>query len=109
MVLLAAGGRPLLVLGTLIGFGGGWGWAGLLMFVVVRANPDSAAVATGIVNTGKYLGAALGPVLFGFLAEQVSFTVAWVVAASVIAVGGAAMAAGSQPWNGKSGIRTAMP
>lgn len=90
---LAAGGRPFLVIGTLIAFAGGWGWAGLLTFVVVRANPETAAVATGIANTGKYIGAALGPVIFGYLAEQASFVTAWTAACVVLLAGGVLMGA----------------
>ncbi len=92
-LVLSVGGRPLLVAGTLLAFAGGWGWAGLLTFVVVRANPETAAVATGIANTGKYIGAALGPVIFGTLAEQVSFAAAWGVACAVLLAGGVLMMA----------------
>jgi len=88
---LSVGGRPLLVAGILLAFAGGWGWAGLLTFVVVRANPETAAVATGIANTGKYVGASLGPVIFGRLAEQVSFAAAWTAACVVLLVGGVLM------------------
>jgi len=76
-LVLAAGGSTLLVLGILLAFAGGWGWAGLLTFIVVRANPAAPATATGIVNTGKYVGAAAGPALVGYLADRVSFSVAW--------------------------------
>ena len=86
-LMLSVGGRPLLVAGVLLAFAGGWGWAGLLTFVVVRANPEAAAVATGIANTGKYVGAALGPVVFGYLAEQVSFAAAWGIACIALLAG----------------------
>ena len=92
-LVLSIGGRPLLVFGILLAFAGGWGWAGLLTFVVVRANPEAAAVATGIANTGKYVGAALGPVLFGYLAERVSFATAWGVACIALLAGGALVVA----------------
>ena len=88
-LVLSAGGRPLLVAGVVLAFAGGWGWAGLLTFVVVRANPEAAAVATGIANTGKYVGAGLGPVLFGYLAQRVSFAAAWGLACTMLFAGGA--------------------
>jgi MFS family permease len=88
-LVLSVAGYPLLVAGILLAFAGGWGWAGLLTFVVVRANPDAAATATGIVNTGKYLGAGLGPFLFGHLAERVSFATAWGVACVLLLAAGA--------------------
>jgi MFS family permease len=87
-LVLSVGGRPWLVAGVLLAFAGGWGWAGLLTFVVIRANPESAAVATGIANTGKYVGAGLGPVLFGYLAQRVSFAAAWGLASSMLLAGG---------------------
>jgi cyanate permease len=92
-LVLSVGGRPLLVAGILLAFGGGWGWAGLLTFVVVRADPAAAATATGIANTGKYVGAGLGPVLFGLLAEGVSFAAAWGVASVLLLAGGLLVAA----------------
>jgi len=92
-LVLSVGGRPLLVAGILLAFAGGWGWAGLLTFVVVRANPEAAAVATSIVNIGKYAGAALGPLIFGYLAERVSFAAAWGVACAALLVGGVLVAA----------------
>ena len=85
-LVLAVGGSTVLVLGILLAFAGGWGWAGLLTFIVVRANPGAPATATGIVNTGKYVGAAAGPALVGYLAERASFSVAWWVACSVLLV-----------------------
>jgi predicted MFS family arabinose efflux permease len=104
---MAAGGRPWLLAGGVLAFAAGWGWAGLLSFVVVRANPESAALASGMTNTGKYLGAGGGPLLFGFLADQTSFATAWWVVAAAMAggavvvallrrtAGGRSMAAGS--------------
>ncbi len=81
---LTIGGTILLVIATVVAFAGGWGWAGLLTFIVVRANPDTAAVATGIANTGKYVGAGGGPLLFGFLADRVSFATAWATATGLL-------------------------
>jgi MFS family permease len=83
-LVLALGGRTLLILGILLAFAGGWGWAGLLTFVVVRANPDAAATATGIANTGKYVGAAVGPAVVGYMADRASFAAAWWLAGSVL-------------------------
>jgi cyanate permease len=51
-LLLAAGSGPLLVLGAMLAFGGGWGWAGLLNFAVVRRNRDRAATSAGVVLSG---------------------------------------------------------
>ena len=85
LAVVAAGGRPLLIAGSLLAFAGGWGWSGLLTFVVVRANRAAAAAATGITHTGVYVGAALGPPLIGILAERASFEAAWWTTTGVLA------------------------
>ncbi len=77
LAVMASGGGPLVIAGVLVAFAFGWGWSGLLTFAVVRANPAAPAAATGITHTGVYVGAAVGPPLFGLLAERVSFAAAW--------------------------------
>ena len=48
-----------------------------------RASRLSYGEATGITQTGTYLGAVVGPVLFGLVAEHVSFRAAWLGAAAM--------------------------
>lgn len=86
-VLLASGAPSLLVAGTLLAFGAGWGWPGLFNFAVVKTNPNAPAAATGITQTGASAGAAAGPLLFGFVVEHASYSAAWLFSA------GAALAA----------------
>jgi predicted MFS family arabinose efflux permease len=75
--LIASGGPLFVVLGAFTGFAFGWGWSGLFTYSVVRANPLAPAASTGITMTGVFVGAAVGPPLFGLLADGISFTVAW--------------------------------
>ncbi len=82
-VLLATGVDSLLVLGTLLAFGAGWGWPGLFNFAVVLTNPRAPAAATGITQTGASGGAALGPLVFGLVAEASSYGVAWLVSGAI--------------------------
>lgn len=77
VLLLNTAGTPGMVVGGLLGFGAGWGWAGLFTYAVVQQNPDAPATASGITQTGKYLGTAVGAPVFGTIADNVSFTVAW--------------------------------
>jgi len=77
VVLLNIGGLPGLYLGAAIAFAAGWGWAGLFTFLIVKDNPEAPAMASGITQVGKYLGAALGPPIFGSIADRVSFAAAW--------------------------------
>jgi len=80
-----------LLIGGLIGFTAGWGWSGIFTFAVVKDNPEAPAAAWGVAQTGKFLGAAIGPLLFGVVADSVSFdaafwmsTVALLIAAGLI-------------------------
>lgn len=85
------GGRstPLLILAVVLAFGGGWGWMGLLNFVVVRLHPEAPALATGTIQVGAYSGSVIGPLVFGVIADTASYTAAW---AALTAMGVTAMA-----------------
>jgi predicted MFS family arabinose efflux permease len=76
-LLLAVGSGPALVLGAMLAFGGGWGWAGLLNFAVVRRNRDGAATAAGVVLAGASFGGGSGPLVFGLVAEHWSYEAGW--------------------------------
>lgn len=77
ITLLNVGGTAGLYGGAMLAFTAAWGWAGLFTFAIVKDNPEAPAAASGITQTGKYIGAALGPPIFGFIADRVSFTAAW--------------------------------
>jgi MFS family permease len=94
LALLAVPGSVALVLGTVLGFGLGWAWPGLLQFAVVRLNPTAPAAATSIVQVGVYGGGFAGPIGFGFLATHLSFPVAWLVGAASMVVAAALMVVG---------------
>jgi MFS family permease len=83
--LLATGDRTVFLLATPLAFGAGWAWPGLFNLAIVRANPSSPAAATGVTQTGTYIGAVAGPLLFGLLADRGSYGIAW-LAASVVAL-----------------------
>jgi MFS family permease len=95
MFALLATGQPwaYLVAGT-AGFCTAWAWPGLFNLAVVQANPSHPAAATGITQTGTYIGAVSGPLLFGLIADHSSYSAAWIVAASFALVGSALMAVG---------------
>ncbi len=92
IALLATGSDPAIIIGSLVAFTFGWGWSGLFTFAVVRRNPGAPAAATGITMTGIYVGAAVGPALFGLVAET-SFTAAWVIMSAALALGAVLMTA----------------
>jgi MFS family permease len=94
LVLLAMPGSAALVIGTVLAFGLGWSWPGLLQFAVVRLNPSAPAAATSIVQVGVYGGGFIGPVWFGFVATRASFSTAWLVGAVSMLFAGALMVVG---------------
>ena len=65
--LLATGEPALFAAGGLVGFCLGWSWPGLFNLAVVRNNPAAPGAATGITQTGTYIGAVAGPLVFGLL------------------------------------------
>jgi MFS family permease len=93
-VLLATGVSWLFVIGTLLAFGAGWGWHGLFNFAVVKYNPNTPAAATGITQTGAAAGSAVGPFLFGVIAESTSYGIAWLSAGAAALVAVVAILAG---------------
>lgn len=94
LALLAAPGPVALVAGTVLGFGLGWAWPGLLQFAVVRLNPSAPAAATSIMQVGVYGGGFVGPIGFGFLATHFGFPAAWLIGAGSMLVAAVLMTVG---------------
>lgn len=85
LVVLAVSPWPvLLAVSTFVAFATAWGWPGLMLYTVVRLRRETPAASTGVVLAGTFVGGAVGPVLFGTLVEQVSYQVAWLVAALLL-------------------------
>jgi len=91
---LATGAVAVYLVATPAAFATGWAWPGLFNLAIVRANPRSPAAATGITQTGTYVGAVAGPLLFGFFASTWSYGVAWLVAAGFALAAAALMLVG---------------
>ncbi len=87
---------------VLAAFATGWAWPGLMTYTVVNANPGTVAASSAIAQAGIFVGAGLGPLVLGRVADVYSFDAVWLVvtvslalaAAIVSAVGRAAVAAG---------------
>jgi len=73
-----------------LAFGAGWAWPGLSNLAVVRMRPEAPGAATGIMQIGTYLGAVLGPLVFGLAVDATSYTVGWLLASGSALVGAAA-------------------
>ena len=85
---------PVYVLATPVAFGAGWAWPGLFNLSVVRRFPEAPGAATGATQTGTYLGAGVGPLVFGLVVDARGFSVAWPLAAVLLALGATTMAVG---------------
>jgi MFS family permease len=78
---------PTYVLGVPLAFGVGWAWPGLFNLAVVRANPEAPGAATGITQTGTYLGALSGPFLMGLMVDAWGYRTGWLVVAAAFLAG----------------------
>jgi MFS family permease len=88
LLALSGGSTPLFVTGLLVGFGGGWGWQGLMYYVVVRSNRESPGAATALVLSGVYLGTIVEPSMIGHVASTWSYQTAWWLSAVMMAAAG---------------------
>jgi MFS family permease len=93
--LLAVGEPAPFVVGAFIAFALGWGWPGLFNLAVVDLHREAPGAATGVSQTGIYVGAAAGPAAYGILAAEIGYPAAWGVAGGmcVVAAGAVAYAA----------------
>jgi MFS family permease len=76
-LLLAVGHPVTFLFGLVLGFGAGWAWPGVFNYAVAARFPDRVTTATSVTQTGVYVGAAGGPLLFGLLAEHSGPAAAW--------------------------------
>jgi predicted MFS family arabinose efflux permease len=79
--LMASDVVALFVVGTLVAFTLGWGWPGIFNLAVVDSHRETPASATGVTQTGIYVGAAGGPAAFGALAAGAGYGAAWLAVA----------------------------
>ncbi len=80
------------VIGAVTAFSLGWGWPGLFNLAVVANHREAPAAATGITQSGIYVGASLGPLAYGLLADQIGYGGAWAAVAGTSLLGAAVMA-----------------
>jgi MFS family permease len=88
--LLATEAAAPFVAGALLAFALGWGWPGLFNLAVVHSHREAPGAATGVSQSGIYVGAAGGPAAFGAVSAAAGYPAAWGVAAA-FALGGAAL------------------
>jgi predicted MFS family arabinose efflux permease len=79
--LMATDAVPSFVAGALLAFTLGWGWPGLFNLAVVDSNRETPGSASGISQTGIYVGAGGGPAAFGALYAGAGHSAAWLMVA----------------------------
>jgi MFS family permease len=94
--LLAVGEPAPFVAGALVAFALGWGWPGLFNLAVVDLHREAPGAATGISQSGIYVGAAAGPAAYGLLSSEIGYPAAWGVMAGLSLVAAAAVASAAR-------------
>lgn len=67
---------------------------GSVSAIGMQHNPRAPAAASGVTQTGFFVGSALGPPLFGAVADQHSFAVAWLASALLVVLAAALIEVG---------------
>jgi cyanate permease len=80
------------VVGAVTAFALGWGWPGLFNLAVVANHREAPAAATGITQSGIYVGASLGPLAYGLLADGIGYGAAWAAVGATSLAGAMVMA-----------------
>jgi len=70
-----------------IAFAFGWGWPGLFLYAVAAKNQSRVAVASGIAQSGVWVGGVVGPYSFGIIADRWSFSEAFFAASILCLLG----------------------
>ena len=97
LLMMASGRVPLVLLGMLVAFGAGWGWNGVYHLSYLRLlSPASREQLAGLAQSAVFLGGAIGPLVFGTIAER-SFPLAWALSGACLVVGAAIPAGRSNP------------
>lgn len=92
--LLLIVGTPAVVVGAALLAGAlGWAWPGGLNLAVVQRSPDAPAWAVGVLMTGLFTGAVIGPLIVGVLADHDQFSAAWITCATFALLAAATLAA----------------
>ncbi|MDA8027283.1 MAG: MFS transporter [Actinomycetota bacterium] len=85
-LLFATSIKWLVIPAAVIGYGFGWGWNGLFNFAVVVNHKGAEGRATGITQSGAFVGSVAGPIVFGYFVVHFGFGPSWVLLMAVAAL-----------------------
>ena len=72
---------------TVVAFAGGWIWPVFSNFGIMRTNKEAAGAASGVTQTGVFVGVFVAPVLTGWLIDTWGFSTMWLVVAASAVLG----------------------
>jgi len=96
----------LIVFGAILAVGLAWGWPGLLLLAVVRRHSGDPGAAVGIVVTGFFAGAVIGPLAAGPIADRASFDLVWWLCAALALLAAGSIDAGRRMLEPAGGARS---
>jgi MFS family permease len=94
-LLFATQSRSALVVGTVLVFGIGWSWPGVVLLGVIELHPDAPGAASAVIQTSVRLGALGAPLVFGVVADRSGFGIAWLLSFGFALAGMLCVAAAS--------------
>jgi MFS family permease len=92
--LLTSAEPTLVALGAVVAIGLGWGWPGVLLFAVVNRHRADPGAAVGVVITGFFAGAVIGPLAAGPLVGDGSYELIWWLCGGLAVLAAASIDAG---------------
>ena len=94
--LMATGSKTAILIATPLLFGLGWSWPALYHLGIVERHPDAPGAASGVIQTGFFVGGIVGPLVFGFISDHASIERAWLYSGSTALVGAALVFVGGR-------------
>lgn len=101
-LLLAVSSQPAYVVGAVVAGGIGWGWTGVLHYLVVTEYADRPETATGTLLTGFAFGSASGPIVLGQIAAHLEYSAVWFAAGTLCLTSALVLIVASYAANGRA-------
>lgn len=89
---LGSGYMRVAIVGAFFGYGVGNGWNGLAFLAVARTNPVTSGAAMGLVLTGGFVGALIGPLAVGIVVDVWSYREGWALISTLMVLSAATFA-----------------
>jgi predicted MFS family arabinose efflux permease len=101
---LASGDAFWMTVAAPIALAGTWGFNGVFIYTVVRAYPESPGAVSGAVAPGALVGGAMGPMVFGLVAETWGYGTAFWFGGSVALLAAAFMVHAERRFTGARAV-----